>query len=187
MRFGKGGVDDAEDAEVILVSMGSMTGTARYAVDQMRARGEKVGLVVASAPLAGVAAEKKYGPGVTDTEIKLGQTEPYSGPVTALSMFAKAQNAYIAKINAEGGINGRKINLISLDDAYAPPKTVEQTRRLEGRIDDGRKIWKLSPMDLESYDRWDDYTRARDEMFAATDTLQSRGTWWTRTTRSGAG
>ena len=46
----------------------------------------------------------------------------------------------------------------------------EQTRRLEARIDDGRKIWKLSPMDLQSYDRWDDYTRARDEMFAATDT-----------------
>lgn len=89
-----------------------------------------VGLAVASAPLAGFAAEKKYGPGVTDSEIKLGQTEPYSGPVTALSMFAKAQNAYIAKINAEGGINGRKINLVSLDDAYAPPKTVEQTRRL---------------------------------------------------------
>jgi polyphosphate kinase 2 (PPK2 family) len=46
----------------------------------------------------------------------------------------------------------------------------EQTRRLEGRIDDGRKVWKLSPMDLKSYDRWDDYTRVRDEMFAATDT-----------------
>lgn len=89
-----------------------------------------LGLTIASWPLAGVAAEKKYGPGVTDTEIKLGQTEPYSGPVTALSMFAKAQIAYIAKINSEGGINGRKINLISLDDGYSPPKTVEQTRRL---------------------------------------------------------
>lgn len=89
-----------------------------------------VGLLIASCPLVGIAAEKKYGPGVTDTEIKLGQTEPYSGPVTALSMFAKAQIAYIAKINAGGGINGRKINLVSLDDAYSPPKTVEQTRRL---------------------------------------------------------
>jgi branched-chain amino acid transport system substrate-binding protein len=89
-----------------------------------------VGVLVASWPLAGIAAEKKYGPGVTDTEIKLGQTEPYSGPVTALSMFAKAQVAYIDKINAEGGINGRKIKLMSLDDAYSPPRTVEQTRRL---------------------------------------------------------
>ncbi len=89
-----------------------------------------VGLLIASWPLAGIAAGKPYGPGVTDSEIKLGQTEPYSGPVTALSMFAKAQIAYIAKINAEAGINGRKIDLISLDDGYSPPKTVEQTRRL---------------------------------------------------------
>lgn len=89
-----------------------------------------VGIVAASWPLAGLAAGKKSGPGVTDTQITLGQTEPYSGPVTALSMFAKAQAAYIDKINAEGGINGRKIKLISLDDAYSPPRTVEQTRRL---------------------------------------------------------
>ena len=76
------------------------------------------------------AAEKQYGPGVTDTEIKIGQTMPYSGPASGLSAIAKAQAAYFAKINAEGGINGRKINLISLDDAYSPPKTVEQTRKL---------------------------------------------------------
>lgn len=80
--------------------------------------------------VTGTAAEKQYGPGVTDTEIKIGQTMPYSGPASALSAIAKAQAAYFAKINAEGGINGRKINLISLDDAYSPPKTVEQTRKL---------------------------------------------------------
>jgi branched-chain amino acid transport system substrate-binding protein len=75
-------------------------------------------------------ANKNYGPGVTDTEIKLGQTMPYSGPASALSNAGKAEVAYFAMINASGGVNGRKINLISLDDGYSPPKTVEQTRRL---------------------------------------------------------
>ena len=63
----------------------------------------------------------------------------------------------------------------------------EQTRRLEARIDDGRKIWKLSPMDLKSYSRWYDYSRARDEMFDATDTSWAPGTSSARTTRSGPG
>ena len=75
-------------------------------------------------------AQKKYGPGVTDTEIKIGQTMPYSGPASLYSTIAKTESAYFAKINAEGGIRGRKINLISLDDGYSPPKTVEQTRKL---------------------------------------------------------
>jgi ABC-type branched-subunit amino acid transport system substrate-binding protein len=75
-------------------------------------------------------AEKKYGPGVTDTEIKIGQTMPYSGPASAYSASGKAEAAYFRKINADGGVNGRKIKLISLDDGYSPPKTVEQTRRL---------------------------------------------------------
>jgi branched-chain amino acid transport system substrate-binding protein len=76
------------------------------------------------------AAEKKYGPGVSDTDIKLGQTSPYSGPASAYSVIAKTQLAYFKMINDQGGVNGRKINLISLDDAYSPPKTVEQTRKL---------------------------------------------------------
>lgn len=76
------------------------------------------------------AAEKKYGPGVSDTDIKLGQTSPYSGPASAYSVIAKTQLAYFNMINEHGGVNGRKINLISLDDAYSPPKTVEQTRKL---------------------------------------------------------
>lgn len=75
-------------------------------------------------------AEKKYGPGVTDTEIKIGQTAPYSGPMSAFASTVRAEAAYFDKVNAEGGVNGRKIKLISLDDAYSPPKTVEQTRRL---------------------------------------------------------
>ena len=69
-------------------------------------------------------------PGVTATEIKIGQTVPYSGPASAWGTVGKAAAAYFEKINAQGGIGGRKINLISLDDAYSPPKTVEQTRKL---------------------------------------------------------
>ena len=79
---------------------------------------------------AAFAAEKKYGPGVTDTEIKLGQTMPYSGPASAYGTIGKVETAYFKMINDQGGINGRKINLISLDDGYSPPRTVEQVRRL---------------------------------------------------------
>ena len=75
-------------------------------------------------------AQKKYGPGVTDTEIKIGATTPYSGPASAYSAGAISATAYFAMINDQGGVNGRKINFISLDDAYSPPKTVEQIRRL---------------------------------------------------------
>ena len=76
------------------------------------------------------AADKKYGPGVTDTEIKLGQTMPYSGPLSSFSRFGRVEAAYLRKINASGGINGRRVTLVSLDDAFAPAKTVEQTRKL---------------------------------------------------------
>jgi len=69
-------------------------------------------------------------PGVTATEIKIGQTMPYSGPASAYGVIGKAEAALFKKVNDEGGINGRKINLISLDDGYSPPRTVEQTRRL---------------------------------------------------------
>jgi branched-chain amino acid transport system substrate-binding protein len=86
-----------------------------------------VGLALACGP---AAAQKKYGPGVSDTEIKLGQTMPYSGPLSALGSYGRAQVAFYKMINDEGGINGRKINLLSLDDGYSPPKTVEQTRKL---------------------------------------------------------
>jgi len=75
-------------------------------------------------------AEKKYGPGITDTEIKVGQTMPYSGPASAWGTVGRAELAYFKMINDQGGINGRKIKLISLDDAFSPPKTVEQTRKL---------------------------------------------------------
>lgn len=76
------------------------------------------------------AAEKKNGPGVTDSEIKLGQTIAYSGPVSALGMEGVITSAYFNMINAKGGINGHKIKFISLDDGFSPAKTVEQVRVL---------------------------------------------------------
>src|SRR5579863_5824604 len=76
------------------------------------------------------SARADNAPGVTDTEIKIGQTMPYSGPASAFGVIGRAEAAYFKMINDEGGVNGRKINLISLDDGYSAPKTVEQTRRL---------------------------------------------------------
>lgn len=103
----------------------------------LRAAGSRAAIVLAATlALAGLmsgrvdAGEKKYGPGVSDTEIRIGNTSPYSGPASAFSMVAKTEDAYFRKVNAEGGINGRRIVFLSYDDAYSPPKTVEQTRRL---------------------------------------------------------
>ncbi|MDN5000303.1 ABC transporter substrate-binding protein [Bradyrhizobium sp. WYCCWR 12677] len=75
-------------------------------------------------------AQKKYDTGATDTEIKIGNIMPYSGPASSYSVIGKTEAAYFDKVNAEGGINGRKINFISYDDGYSPPKTVEQARKL---------------------------------------------------------
>jgi branched-chain amino acid transport system substrate-binding protein len=87
-------------------------------------------VVVASLFLGSGAARAENGPGVTDTEIKIGQTAPYSGPASSYGTIGKVMAAYFRMINDQGGINGRKINLISVDDAYSPAKTVEQVRRL---------------------------------------------------------
>jgi branched-chain amino acid transport system substrate-binding protein len=76
------------------------------------------------------AAEKQYGPGVTDIEIKLGQTVPYSGPASAFSSYGRTMTGYFQMINEAGGINGRKITLLSRDNAFSPPKALEQTRKL---------------------------------------------------------
>ena len=76
------------------------------------------------------SARADNAPGVTDTEIKIGQTMPYSGPASAYGVIGRTDAAYFKMINEQGGVNGRKINLISLDDGYSPPKTVEQVRRL---------------------------------------------------------
>ncbi|MBR1218819.1 ABC transporter substrate-binding protein [Bradyrhizobium sp. U87765 SZCCT0131] len=89
------------------------------------------------------AGERKYDPGATDSEIKIGQTMPYSGPNSTFGVYGRVQAAYFQKINDDGGINGRKINFISLDDAYSPPKTVEQTRRL---VESEQVLLDFSPL-----------------------------------------
>jgi branched-chain amino acid transport system substrate-binding protein len=88
-------------------------------------------LAIVAASFGGaLAADKKYDTGATDTEIKIGNIMPYSGPASAYGIIGKTEAAYFKKINDAGGINGRKINFISYDDAYSPPKTVEQARKL---------------------------------------------------------
>jgi branched-chain amino acid transport system substrate-binding protein len=89
------------------------------------------GLVLAAAllPLS-AQAQKQYDPGATDKEVKLGNLVPYSGPVSAYGTIGKAMAAYFEKVNASGGINGRRINFMTLDDAYNPARSVEQTRKL---------------------------------------------------------
>jgi branched-chain amino acid transport system substrate-binding protein len=86
--------------------------------------------LLAVAVASAADAQKKYDPGATDTEIKIGNIMPYSGPASAYATIGKTEDAYFKKINAEGGINGRKINFISYDDGYNPAKTVEQARKL---------------------------------------------------------
>src|SRR5262250_1405550 len=87
--------------------------------------------LVAFAASGGAAlAQKKYDSGASDTEIKIGNIMPYSGPASAYGVIGKTEQAYFDKINAEGGINGRKIKFLSYDDGYSPPKAVEQARKL---------------------------------------------------------
>jgi len=94
---------------------------------------KKLSVATATAVLASglaSAADKKYDVGASDTEIKIGQTMPYSGPASGYGTQGKTETAYWKMVNSKGGINGRKVNLLSMDDAYSPPKTVEQTRKL---------------------------------------------------------
>src|SRR3954463_10471333 len=86
------------------------------------------GLAIAAASPA--LAQKKYDAGANDTEIKIGNINPYSGPASAYGLIGRTIDAFFKKVNAEGGINGRKVTFISYDDGYTPPKTVEQARKL---------------------------------------------------------
>jgi ABC-type branched-subunit amino acid transport system substrate-binding protein len=111
--------------------------------------------IVAASP---VHAQKKYGPGASDTEIKLGQTMPYSGPASAYGAIGKAELAYFKMLNDQGGINGRKINLISLDDAYSPPRAVEQTRKL---VEQDQVLALFQPLGTPSNSAIHKYVNAR--------------------------
>ena len=88
------------------------------------------GVATVALSMAPALAQKKYDPGASDTEIKIGQTMPYSGPASSYGTIGQVMSAYFDKINAEGGVNGRKITFLSYDDAFSTPKTVEQTRKL---------------------------------------------------------
>ena len=96
----------------------------------MRLGAFSAALAILAATSSGALAQKKYDVGATDTEIKIGNIMPYSGPASAYGVIGRTEAAYFKKINDAGGINGRKINFISYDDAYSPPKAVEQARKL---------------------------------------------------------
>jgi len=97
---------------------------------QLRLGAFSAALAILAASSGGALAQKKYDTGATDTEIKIGNIMPYSGPASAYGVIGKTEEAYFRKVNAEGGINGRKINFVTYDDGYSPPKTVEQARKL---------------------------------------------------------
>jgi branched-chain amino acid transport system substrate-binding protein len=97
---------------------------------QLRLGAFSAALAVLAASSSGALAQKKYDTGATDTEIKIGNIMPYSGPASAYGVIGKTEEAYFRKVNAEGGINGRKISFVTYDDGYSPPKTVEQARKL---------------------------------------------------------
>lgn len=121
-----------------------------------------VAAAVAAAMLTGLPfsaqAQKKYDIGATDTEIKIGNLVPYSGPASAYGTVGKAAGAYLDKINAEGGINGRKIKYISLDDAYSPPRAVEQTRKL---VEQDEVLMLFAPLGTATNTATQKYMNAR--------------------------
>src|ERR1700710_1143282 len=98
--------------------------------NQVRIAAFSTAVIAFAAMSGGALAQKKYDTGATDTEIKIGNIMPYSGPASAYGIIGKTEAAYFKKINDAGGINGRKINFVSYDDGYSPPKTVEQARKL---------------------------------------------------------
>jgi branched-chain amino acid transport system substrate-binding protein len=105
-----------------------------------------------------VAAQKKYDPGANDREIKVGNIMPYTGPASAYGEIGKTEAAYFQKINAEGGINGRKVNFISYDDGYSPPKAVEQARKL---VENDEVLLIFNPLGTPSNTAIQRYMNAR--------------------------
>jgi branched-chain amino acid transport system substrate-binding protein len=124
--------------------------------------------VIAFAATNGSAlAQKKYDAGATDTEIRIGNIMPYSGPASAYGVIGKTEQAYFNKINAEGGINGRKITFISYDDAYSPPKAVEQARKL---VESDEVLLLFNPLGTPSNTAIQKYLNAKKvpQLFVAT-------------------
>src|ERR1700744_4267852 len=126
-----------------------------------------LGIALGVALASPAQAQKKYDTGATDTEIKVGQTIPLSGPASAYGGIGKVQGAYIRMINEQGGVNGRKINLIQYDDAYSPPKAVEQVRKL---VEDDEVLLTFQIIGTPSNAAVQKYLNAKKvpQMFAAT-------------------
>ena len=131
-------------------------------------------LFVSAAAIVGVAfaapyalAQKKYDPGASDKEIKVGNIMPYSGPASAYAAIGKAEAAYFRKINDEGGVNGRKINFISVDDGYSPPKAVEMARKL---VEQDEVLLVFNPLGTPSNSAIHKYMNAKKvpQLFVAT-------------------
>jgi len=137
----------------------------------MAARSRGLTMAVFAAALAmtasAVNAEKKYDPGASDTEIKIGNIMPYSGPASSYGVIGKTEAAYFDKINAEGGINGRKIKFVTYDDAYSPPKAIEQARKL---VESDEVLLIFQPLGTPSNSAIQKYMNAKKvpQLFVAT-------------------
>jgi ABC-type branched-subunit amino acid transport system substrate-binding protein len=121
-------------------------------------------IILLAASAGSVLSQKKYDIGVTDTEIKIGNIVPYSGPASAYAVIGRAEAAYFRKINVEGGINGRKINFISYDDGLSPPKTVEQARKL---IESDEVLLIFSPLGTPTNTAIHKYAKQVPQLFVA--------------------
>jgi branched-chain amino acid transport system substrate-binding protein len=124
-------------------------------------------VIALAATSGGALAQKKYDTGATDTEIKIGNIMPYSGPASAYGVIGKTEAAYFKMINAEGGINGRKINFVSYDDGYSPPKAVEQARKL---VESDEVLLVFNPLGTPSNTAIQKYLNAKKvpQLFVAT-------------------
>jgi branched-chain amino acid transport system substrate-binding protein len=133
----------------------------------MHKRKSALALILAAAIGLAAGPVRAADPGVTATEIKLGNTNPYSGPASAYGTIGKTIAAYFTKVNAEGGINGRKINFISYDDGYSPPKAVEQVRKL---VESDEVLVVFNPLGTPSNTAMQKYLNAKKvpQLFAAT-------------------
>src|SRR5258707_7222901 len=124
--------------------------------------------LIATVAISGTAlAQKKYDTGASDTEIKIGNIMPYSGPASAYGVIGKTEEAYFKKINAEGGINGRKISFVTYDDGYSPPKAVEQARKL---VESDEVLVLFNPLGTPSNSAIQKYLNAKKvpQLFVAT-------------------
>jgi branched-chain amino acid transport system substrate-binding protein len=136
-------------------------------VPKLRIAAFSTAVIAFAAASSGALAQKKYDTGATDTEIKIGNIMPYSGPASAYGVIGKTEAAYFKMINAEGGINGRKINFISYDDSYSPPKAVEQARKL---VESDEVLLLFNPLGTPSNSAIQKYLNAKKipQLFVAT-------------------